>query len=293
LRERGEAARAIVLDLLAALDPALPIGVVRNNLTEAEPTRRRNAVELLDAESWSALLRPLKPLVLALIDDSPRDTKLALAARHVSLAKRSHDDWVLALLADSSPWMRACAAHYAGAAGVVRARSQLAELERAPHPLLAQSAALALRRLDDPQGRPTMLSLIDKVVFLKGIDLFAAVPGEELAGIASITQEVSFEAGESIFRVGDLGDALFFVVEGKVRIGVESKTLSELGEREVFGEMAVLDPAPRSASAEACAPTVALRISQDDFAEVLAQRPEVASGVIRVLTRRLRVSNAG
>jgi CRP-like cAMP-binding protein len=68
--------------------------------------------------------------------------------------------------------------------------------------------------------------------------------------------------------------------------------VSELGTREVFGEMAILDPAPRSATAAAIAPVVAVRLDQDDFFDVLAERPQLATGVLRVLVRRLRLAAA-
>jgi len=55
--------------------------------------------------------------------------------------------------------------------------------------------------------------------------------------------------------------------------------------------MAILDPGPRSATAVATAPVVTVRLSQDDFSDVLAERPEVAAGVLRVLVRRLRSAN--
>ena len=64
-----------------------------------------------------------------------------------------------------------------------------------------------------------------------------------------------------------------------------------MGEREVFGEMALLDPAPRSATATAATSVTLLRVAQDDFADLLRERPEVAAGVLRVLTRRLRHAN--
>src|SRR5205814_1686434 len=107
-----------------------------------------------------------------------------------------------------------------------------------------------------------------------GVELFAAIPAEDVAAIATATEEVSFEEGEVIFAAGDPGDALYLVVEGKVKIAAGDRTLAELGTREVFGEMAILDPGPRSASAVATAPVVTVRLSQDDFSDVLAERPE-------------------
>jgi CRP-like cAMP-binding protein len=135
-----------------------------------------------------------------------------------------------------------------------------------------------------------MITTVEKVLFLKSIDLFSQIPGEELSQIALITDEVLFDAGDEIFREGDPGQTLYFILEGKVRIhsaGV-ADDLATLGERAVFGEMALLDSEPRSASATAIADVVCLKIERDDFNEILTEKGEIAQGIIKVLTRRLR-----
>src|SRR5437870_12220683 len=96
-----------------------------------------------------------------------------------------------------------------------------------------------------------MISTVEKVLFLKSIDLFSQIPGEDLSQIALITDEVPFDEGDEIFREGDPGDTLYFVIDGKVRIHTGGEELAVLGGRQVFGEMALLDSEPRSASAGA------------------------------------------
>lgn len=134
---------------------------------------------------------------------------------------------------------------------------------------------------------------VEKVLFLKSIDLFSQIPGEDLSQIALITDEVQFDADDEIFCQGESGQSLFFIIEGRVRIhaaGV-SEDLAVLSERAVFGEMALLDSEPRSASATALSDVLCLKIERDDFNEILAEKPEIAQGIIKVLTRRLRLTN--
>lgn len=135
-----------------------------------------------------------------------------------------------------------------------------------------------------------MITTVEKVLFLKSIDLFSQIPGEELSQIALITDEVMFDAGDEIFREGEPGQTLFFILEGRVRIHSAGVTedLATLGERAVFGEMALLDSEPRSASATSVTDLVCLKIERDDFNEILAEKGEIAQGIIKVLTRRLR-----
>lgn len=133
-----------------------------------------------------------------------------------------------------------------------------------------------------------MISTVEKVLFLKSIDLFSQIPGEDLSQIAQITDEVRFEEGDEIFHEGDPGDTLYFVIDGRVRVHRGPIELAVLGERQVFGEMALLDSEPRSASVSAISDVTLLKITRDDFNEILVEKAEIAQGVIKVLTRRLR-----
>jgi CRP-like cAMP-binding protein len=137
-----------------------------------------------------------------------------------------------------------------------------------------------------------VITTVEKLLFLKGVPLFADVPGEDLAQIALIAEELDAEPGADLVREGELGDALYLVVEGTLRVLQGGREVATLGEREVFGEMALLDAAPRSATVQARSEVRLLRIHREEFAELLAERPEVARGVIQVLVRRLREAGA-
>jgi len=113
-----------------------------------------------------------------------------------------------------------------------------------------------------------MISTVEKVLFMKSIDLFRALPSEELAQIAEIAEEQPMTAGEQIFAEGEPGDALYLIVEGRVKVHKGEKELVRLGIRDVFGEMAVLDSEPRSASVTAVEDAVLLKIGRDDFRDV-------------------------
>lgn len=133
-----------------------------------------------------------------------------------------------------------------------------------------------------------MISTVEKVLFLKGVDLFSAIPGEDLSQIAQIADEVELESGETVVKEGDHGDSLYLIVSGTVRVHRGATEIATLGERQVFGEMALLDSEPRSASVTATTDVTLLRIHQEDFADILAEKSEIAQGIIKVLSRRLR-----
>ncbi len=133
-----------------------------------------------------------------------------------------------------------------------------------------------------------MLLTIEKVLILKRVSIFADLPEEELTRLAAIGSEVEAAAGEQVICKGDTGSHLYVVATGTVRVHEGDKTLASFGEGAVFGELAVLDPEPRSASVTATDDTLLFRIDQDPLYELMTDRPEVAHNIIRLLCRRFR-----
>ena len=136
-----------------------------------------------------------------------------------------------------------------------------------------------------------MISTIEKVLFLKGVDLFRGIPGEDLAHIAQISTEVDYPPNKSIVCENDIGDSMFLIVEGEVRVHSGNQQFAQLGPQEYFGEMSILDSEPRSATVTSTQDLRALRIAQSDFSEILAEKPEISHEIIKTLTQRLREAN--
>ena len=129
---------------------------------------------------------------------------------------------------------------------------------------------------------------IEKVILLKGVNMFSKTSEELLAEVASILEEVVLESGEVIFEKGDVGESMYIIVDGRVRVYDGDKTVNHLGEKEIFGELALLDPEPRSASVQAVEETRLFRLDRDTFFELMADNIQVVSGVMQVLCQRLR-----
>lgn len=105
-----------------------------------------------------------------------------------------------------------------------------------------------------------------------------------------------FAPEEVIFSAGDPGDGFYVVVSGRVRISAaigsrDSKVLATIGPGDFFGEMAVIDDAPRSATATAEVPTKTLFIERQRLLNLLQRRPELALGIIREFSARMRTLN--
>ena len=95
------------------------------------------------------------------------------------------------------------------------------------------------------------LTTIEKVIFLKSVDIFEHATVEQLGRIAGLTEEVHFEPGETIFKEGELGDAFYLLLSGRVFIEKNGNTLREMKEKEAFGTLEVLDFHPRAVTAKA------------------------------------------
>ena len=133
-----------------------------------------------------------------------------------------------------------------------------------------------------------MLSTVEKVLILKTVSMFSQTPDNVLADVADLLEEVDVSENETIFNQGEAGDSLYVILDGKVRVHDGDRLLNYLDERDVFGEMALLDPEPRLASVTAVEPTSLFRLDQASFYDLMAERPEIATGIIRVLTGHLR-----
>lgn len=140
-------------------------------------------------------------------------------------------------------------------------------------------------------GNINRLLLIEKVLVLKSLNLFKDTPENILADLAPLMKEMEYEQGTEIFKEGETGDCMYIIQEGNIKIHKGNTTLAILKEKEVFGELSLLDADTRSASATADTDCVLYKIDQEPFYELMDERPEVAKGFIKILCQRLRIMN--
>src|SRR5580704_5805170 len=111
-----------------------------------------------------------------------------------------------------------------------------------------------------------------------------------LAGSGAPVRE--FKAGEVIFKEGELGSEFFVIQQGKVDIQLGNRLLGTLGDHDIFGEMALIDAAPRSATAIAKTDVKIVPVGEKQFLFLVSRTPHFALNVMRVLARRLRAQNS-
>jgi CRP-like cAMP-binding protein len=135
------------------------------------------------------------------------------------------------------------------------------------------------------------LLLVEKVLILKSLSIFKDTPEHILADLAPLMEQEEFEQNTTIFNEGEIGDCMYIIHHGEVRIHKNNTTLAILKEKEVFGELALLDAEVRSATATTNRDCVLFRVEQEPFYELIENRTEVARGFIKILCQRLRAQN--
>jgi CRP-like cAMP-binding protein len=132
------------------------------------------------------------------------------------------------------------------------------------------------------------LSTIEKVVFLKSVDVFAHATIEQLGRIAALTEEVNIDAGETVFREGERTDAIYLVVDGTLMLERNKQIIGEVGSRGVFGAVAALDLSPAVHTVTTMSRVHALKLNVQDFHDLLSQDFELVKSVFQFLCQLIR-----
>lgn len=140
------------------------------------------------------------------------------------------------------------------------------------------------------------MQLKDEVELLRRVPLFSGVAPGKLKLLAFTSDRVSFDAGQTLFKQGDPGDAAYVVLSGSADVLVNSQSgeikVATLEPNSIVGEIAILCDVSRTATVKANAPLETLRIRKEHFLKLLAEFPEMAVEIMRVLADRLSHTTA-
>jgi CRP-like cAMP-binding protein len=132
------------------------------------------------------------------------------------------------------------------------------------------------------------LTTIEKVIFLKSVDIFDHAAVEKLGAVAALTEEIHFEDGETIVHEAEPTDAIYFILKGRVSVERNGQRLREVGEKQVFGTVAALDFGPAIHTVKSIDPVDALKLNAQDFHDILSLDFELVQAVFRALCRLIR-----
>jgi hypothetical protein len=240
---------------------------------------RANAIELLDV----TLPKGLKLPVVALAEDhGPHETLRKLGADLVPAARTAEER--LALMGDDASlgsWtvglvrLGLATAHAGAESNGAESNGAESNDEEAP-------------AMSDPGSPGPYPPEVASVVWLRTIDIFGRVPYQVLSELSGRLRPYAVSAGVRVVTEGEPGDELYIVRAGEAAVQHGDRVVVRLGPGSMFGELAVLDPAPRSADVVATVDTDLLILDRTTLLDLMARRPEVAADIITMLVRRLR-----
>jgi CRP/FNR family cyclic AMP-dependent transcriptional regulator len=127
---------------------------------------------------------------------------------------------------------------------------------------------------------------------LRGVQMFSACTDKELAQIARACDEVTVEPGVDVVEEGTAGDGFYLIASGEAEVTRAGHHVANVGPGQYFGELSLLDEAPRNATVTASSPLTMLRLRRREFAAVLDSWPGVAHKLLQQMARRLHEADA-
>ena len=138
------------------------------------------------------------------------------------------------------------------------------------------------------------MTLEEDVELLRNIPLFAKIEPSKLKLLAFTSQRLTFNPGDSLFKQGDDGDALYVIMEGEADILVDTPngqiTVATMAKNDFVGDIAVLCDVPRTATVTATSKLTTMRVTKDLFFQLVCQFPQIAIEIMRVLAHRLDIT---
>ncbi len=278
LHDKGRRSGLNALRAVGLLKSRDTVAVAVRNLRSREAAQRANALETLEALGEREIIRPL----LALWEAGERSPAPLPA------------DWLADLLCDSYAWLRACAALVATGSEDPQILALLKMMAESDPDATTRAVAEKALSGDDSMDTLATLSLMERILFLRRVPMFAGLPPADLKQVASIAGETVFADGQALAQQGEPGDEMYIVVSGEVRVLVaaenqeEGREVARRRSGEYVGEMDIISREPRTASLIAAGAVRALCIDQKQFESILRERPEISLTIMRVLCQRLK-----
>lgn len=284
LRDRARTNTLRSLRAFQLISNKQQVGLAIAGLQSKDDDQQANALELLDALAESHLIQPALEIWET---DHPVVDPIAREG-----LKRRRSEAILQLLESEDNWLRACAAFAAQIMSRAEVQARLGDLSNSDPEALVRETAASEPLTEDAMESISTLPIMERILFLREVPLFSELSPEELKQVASIAGEHIFKDGETFADEGELGDEMFIIVSGTVRVlkGSDQKEIAQRRPGEFVGEMSILTQEPRMASLVAEGDVFALCLEQSNFEQMLLEKPEIGLSVMRSLIQRLKSS---
>ena len=275
LADLGDALTAVIqrlYRLIGATSGADTATAIQFGLRHPDKHHQAQALEALEV----ARSPEYAFLLGALAHPDKADRLQQMGQQYLNLILPTHLEAWIQVLQDPSEWRHAL---------VTAAKAEQQD------PAVAASR-IAISVMAERGDQTSVLSVIEKAIFLKAVPSFTSMTTDQLRILATAAEEVTHTAGETIFEMGDPSDSMMIIVSG--RVGIESKRgrsfvrIETLNPKDSFGEFTVFDAQPRTARTIAVDDCLLLVIRRDVLLDLIRRYPDMAFEIIKFLSHRLR-----
>jgi ATP/ADP translocase len=285
------------LRVLAAQDRSGQMRIIWRGIFSSDARQRANSLEALDELMDASLSKIMIPL----LEDSPPSQRLAVGRRNFQIPDFTSDKSVLySCLLDKKDCVTVILTLYiAEGLGLERIdRDTVLELTRSENTHIRQMAQYIM---DQQEGHPGKkedsmekeITIPDKILLLRGIEIFEALSVSELAAVASVTEEIVCPPGEIVIKEGETGETMYLIIKGEVSVIKDQGQnheieLDRISSGDYFGEMALFEDVLRSATIRTEQESRLLVLHKQEFKEIVREYPQIALNICKVLSGRIR-----
>jgi len=295
--QQKELALENIIRVLAIRDKTGRMKTAWRGIFSPDSRQKANAIELLSDIMDRRLLNIMLPLIesptpaMALIEGEKvaRIPRFDPEGKQVIAKLLSSEDWVdvvmgLSLTRDDP--------------SLIEGNGLLKKLENSININILKEVQMVLMKDNKGSKNPqriksTKISLGEKILLLKDIEIFSDLSPSELAAIAAVTKELNYPEGRTVIKQNDVGETVFLVINGEVEVIKElmdgtEMVLDSIQKGDSFGEMALIENEPRSATVRTTKDSRFLILHQQEFKETAMEYPRIALKICMVLSSRIR-----
>jgi len=298
LNQKKELVLENIIRVLAIHDKTGRMKTAWRGIFSPDTRQRANAIELLsdilDRKTFNTMVPLLEsPSPEMALSEGRNLVKLPVfnpEGGDVLTALLTSEDWVDVIMAlnmiQESP-------------DIIDIRPLAGQLESSVNNIILKELEMVLDQSDqrEKHGRrveATEISMGEKILLLKEIDIFSGLSAAELAAIAAETKELDYPGKETVIRQNEMGETVFLIIDGKVEVikelgGGKEVVLDHITSGGAFGEMALIDDAPRSATIPTTEPSRFLILHKQEFKETAMEFPKISLQICSVLSQRIQI----
>jgi len=297
LVEKKEMVLENILKVLAIHDQTKRMKSAWQGIFSSDSRQRANAIELLNNALDNKTFKTMLPLL-----ESPNPSMALTEGRKLTKIQTFDTEGKQAVsnLLSSANWVDVIIG-----LGILRETPDISINQDLIHNLKQSDNPHILREIDmlwnknkksgetNGEDSSEKLSLGEKILLLKEIEIFSGLSPSELAAIAGVTEERAYDKEKDVIKQNSAGETVFLIIDGKVSVIMEGEngneeSIDQMSSGSAFGEMALIDDDPRSATIRTMTPCRFLLLHKQEFKETAMEFPRIALQICSVLSRRIR-----